>query len=90
MTSLNRIIVLHTLIKHETLTFGDFAKEGYLGVTPSEHHLQFLLDELVESGHIGVLSGVTPFTYTITDKGIKEGTRLAQIRQEPHSPGRAI
>lgn len=79
MTNLNRIIVLNTLIKHETLTIGDFAKEGYLGMTPRENHLQFLIDELVESGHIGMLNGVIPCTYTITDKGIREGARLAQV-----------
>lgn len=79
MISLNRTIVLNTLIKHETLTIYDFAKEGYLGMTPSENHLQFLLDELVESGHIGMLSGVIPCTYTITAKGIREGARLAQV-----------
>ncbi|RDV11484.1 MarR family transcriptional regulator [Pontibacter diazotrophicus] len=76
MISLNRIIVLNVLIKHETLTIGDFAREGNLGMTPSDHHLQYLIDELVESGHISMLAGVTPCTYTITDKGIREGARL--------------
>lgn len=76
---LNRIIVLITLIKHETLTIGDFAKEGNLGIAFSNNHLQFLIDELVESEHISMLDGVTPCTYTITDKGIKEGARLAQV-----------
>lgn len=90
MTTLNRIIVLNTLIKHETLTINDFAKEGYLDMTPSENHLQFLIDELVGSGHIGMLNGVTPCTYTITDKGIKEGARLSQVEVRNTVHGRAI
>ena len=77
MTSLNRTIVLNALIKHETLLIGDIAKAENLGMVPNEVHLQFLLDELVESDHIHILSGVTPRTYTITVKGINEGKRLA-------------
>lgn len=78
MDTLNRAIVLNTLIKHETLTIDDFAKLENLGVIPKDKHLQFLIDELIESGHIHMLNGVTPATYTITKKGIKEGARLSQ------------
>ncbi|QMU29777.1 hypothetical protein [Adhaeribacter radiodurans] len=78
MTSLNRNIVLQALIKHETLLFSDIAKEENLGMIPNEIHLQFLLDELVESDYIHILSGVSPRTYTITVKGINEGKRLAR------------
>ncbi|PSR57010.1 hypothetical protein AHMF7605_27755 [Adhaeribacter arboris] len=88
MASLNRIIVLKTLIKHETLLFSDIAKEENLGMIPNEIHLQFLLDELVESDHIHILSGVTPCTYTITVKGINEGKRLAR-EGENLDPSRA-
>lgn len=81
MSTLNRTIVLNTLIKHETLTIGDFSKEENLGMPHSDGHLQFLIEELVESGHIHMLDGVDPCTYTITVKGIREGKRLAQQAQ---------
>jgi hypothetical protein len=47
-----------------------------MGFAPDKAHLQFLLDELTESGYLNILDGVTPCTYTITDKGIVEGKRL--------------
>lgn len=75
---LNRSIVLNTLIKHETLVIGDLSKKENLGLMPNTSHLQLLIDELIESGHVHQLDGVTPCTYTITDKGIQEGKRLAQ------------
>ena len=71
-------MILNTLIKYETLTIGDLEKRVNPGTIPKENHLQLLLDEILESGHICMLSGVTPSTYTITTKGIKEGKRLAQ------------
>jgi hypothetical protein len=78
MSQLNRAIVLHTLIRHETLIIEDIGKEENLGFVPNVEHLQFLflLNELQESGYIESLDGVLPCTYTITDKGIKEGVRL--------------
>ena len=75
----NRTIVLNTLIKHETLTIGDISKEENLGVIPNQNNLQFLLDELHESGFIHLMDGVEPCTYTITDKGIIESTRLKRV-----------
>jgi hypothetical protein len=78
MASLNRTIVLNSLIKHETLVFSDIAKYENLGMIPNEVHLQFLLDELVEGDYIHILNGAKPCTYTITVKGIKEGKRIAQ------------
>ena len=78
MSSLNRIIVLNSLIKHETLLFTDLAKAENLGMIADETHLQFLLDELVESDHIHILDGAHPCTYTITVKGINEGKRLTR------------
>lgn len=78
MLILNRSLVLNTLIKHETLTLIDIAKEENLGIVPNTDHLQSLLDELNESGHIHLMDGVVPSTYTITDKGIKEGERLTK------------
>ncbi len=76
MVTINRKIVLNTLIKHETLTFGDIAKQENLGMIPNEDHLQFLLTELNDSGHIHLMDGIVPSTYTITKKGIIEGARL--------------
>ena len=72
----NRKILLDTLIKHETLTEEDIAKEENLGLVPNKDQLGFLLSELTLSGHILVLSGAVPVTYTITQKGIDEGIRL--------------
>jgi predicted transcriptional regulator len=78
MLTINRTLVLKTLIKHETLILSDIAKEENLGTIPDKDHLQLILDELHESGHIHLMDGVVPQTYTITDKGIKEGTRLSK------------
>jgi hypothetical protein len=76
MSLLNRATVLNTMIKHETLLIQDIGKEENLGFVPNKAHPQFLLDELTESGHLVILAGVTPPTYTITGKGIKEAKRL--------------
>ena len=76
MPTLSRIIVLDTLIRHETLTLVDFAKEENLGLAPNEHHLQLLLDELEQDNYVQKLNGAQLCTYTITDKGIAEGKRL--------------
>lgn len=78
MTTINRTIVLTTLIRHETLTIDDLAKEENLGMVPNEQHLNFLLTELEQSGHITLLEGTSPITYTITVKGIEEGKRLQE------------
>ncbi len=76
MSDINRTVLLNSLIRHETLTIADIAKKENLGMTPDMAHLNFLLEELVESGDINTLDGVSPCTYTITDQGIKEGARL--------------
>lgn len=76
MSNINRTVVLNSLIKHETLTITDIRKEENLGMIPDVVHLNFLLNELIESGHVNTLGGVVPCTYTITDKGIQEGERL--------------
>jgi hypothetical protein len=39
-------------------------------------HLDYLLNELIESGDVKASNGVTSLTYTITSKGITERTRL--------------
>jgi len=79
MTNINRTMVLNSLIKHETLTITDIAKEENLGIVPDKNHLNYLINELVESGHVHALDGVIPTTYTITTKGINEGMRLQRL-----------
>jgi hypothetical protein len=76
--SLNRTLILNTLIRHETLTIGDIAKEENLGIIPDLKHVDFLVSELTESGHIQQLDGAIPPTFTITTKGIEEGERLSR------------
>ena len=76
---LNRLTVLNTLIKHETLNINDLCKAENLGFVPDENQLQQILDELLEGKHITELASVMPTTYTITDKGITEGTRLKEL-----------
>jgi hypothetical protein len=73
MLTLNRTVLLNTLIKHETLTLTDIGKHENLGLTPNKHHLQILLDELEQQSCIQKLDGAIPCTYTVTDKGIAEG-----------------
>ena len=82
---INRTIVLNTLIKHETLTATDVEKEENLGLVPDGNNLKFLLDELVESGHISILGGASKLTYTITNKGISEGIRLNEEEKKNRS-----
>ncbi len=86
MSTLNRTLILNTLIKHETLTFPDLGKEENLGFTANQHHLQLLVDELEEDSYIQKIGGTNPFTYTITDKGIAEGKRLMALKSDPEVP----
>jgi hypothetical protein len=79
MPTLNREAVLQTLIKHETLTVANIRENRNLGILADKTHLNFLLKELVESGDVDILNGVVPCTYTITNKGIKEGKRLDEV-----------
>ena len=75
-------MVLNSLIKHETLTILNIRKIENLGVVPDNLHLNYLLNELVESGDLNTLNGVSPLTYTITSKGISEGARLNEIEEK--------
>jgi hypothetical protein len=76
MNIINRRLLLNTFIKHETMNILDAGSEENLGFVPPAEHLQFLLEELAGEGHLLVLDGVFPPTYTITVKGIEEGVRL--------------
>jgi hypothetical protein len=77
MPQITPLIVLNTLIKHETLTLDDLAKEENIGMTLRPDDLQSVLDELNSNGFVDVLNDVLPITYTITDDGITEGSRLS-------------
>lgn len=76
---IDRRVVLDAMIRHETLSIEDLAKQETLGLTPDVTHLKYLLAELHDSGHLQQLQGVSPTTYTITRKGIEEGMRLRKI-----------
>lgn len=79
MSTLNRILVLNTLIKHETLTLPDLGKEENLGIAANEHHLLLLVEGLEDEGLVQKINGAATSTYTITDKGIAEGKRLEAL-----------
>lgn len=75
MNSLNPSLVLDTLIKHETLTIHDLSKEENLGIPCTPEEVEPLLHKLKDHGFVTALANVHPPTYTITDKGIKEGRK---------------
>jgi hypothetical protein len=77
MSTLNRTLVLNTLIKHESLTLPDLGKEENLGIIADEQHLLLLVKDLEDEHLIQKIEGAVPRTYTITDKGIAEGKREA-------------
>ena len=77
MPQITPLIVLNTLIKHETLTLDDLTKEENIGMSLRPDDLQSVLDELNTGGYVDVLNGVSPVTYTITTDGITEGARLS-------------
>jgi hypothetical protein len=79
MSTLNHLLVLNTLVKHETLTLTDISKKENLGLIPNKHHLQLLLDRLEHGLFIQKLSGAAICTYTVTDKGIAESERLKSV-----------
>lgn len=79
MLLVTRKIVLDTLTRHETLTIDDISKNENLGMVPDKGQLRYLLHQLIINGHILVLDGATPVTYTITTSGIKERDRLLAL-----------
>lgn len=83
MTILTRTLLLNTFIKNETLTVDNISDEDNLGMLLNTDHLKFLLIELTESGYLNALNDVIPWTYTITDKGIREGARLNEEISSP-------
>lgn len=82
MTTVNRKLVLQSLIEHETLRMSDILKDPNLGEQPDEQHILYLLIELEEENYIKKLNGVDPIAYTITHKGIEEGRRHDLLVQD--------
>ena len=76
MPQITPLLVLNTIIKHETLTLTDLAKEENIGMTLRTDDLQAVLNELSADGFVDTLDDVTPVTYTVTTTGITEGIRL--------------
>ena len=87
MLTLTPNLVLNTLIRHETLTIVDLAKEENIGLVPDQQHLQLILDELKLDGSIDVLNGANPVTYTITDKGIEQSKNQSSSASKDQSAG---
>ncbi|MFL5742145.1 MAG: hypothetical protein ACJ75B_18120 [Flavisolibacter sp.] len=80
MNFITRQLLLATLTKHETLTIDDLAKPENIGLLPNQGQLNYLLKQLVIGGHIMILRGASPLTYTITQGGIEENKRLQNGR----------
>jgi len=76
MLTLDRALVLNTLIKHETLTLQDLAKKENLGLVPDAFYFRQLIQQLLNDACIETLNGTEEPTYTITSKGIAEGKRM--------------
>lgn len=79
MSKLSRILVLNTLIKHETLTLADLGKEENIGIAANQRHLLVLVEDLEDEGLVEKINGATISTYSVTDKGIDEGKRLEAL-----------
>lgn len=82
MTNINRNVLLHTMIKHETLTIQDIMKKENLGVEPNVAQLKLLITDLQNDGTIEQLNNVLPETLTITVKGIAEYAGLTEADKQ--------
>ena len=76
MNFVTRHLLLTTLSRYGTLTIDDIAKPENLGLLPDLSQLKYLLHQLVIRGHILVLNGAKPITYSITKEGMEENNRL--------------
>ena len=81
MSSINRNVLFETFSKHETVTFDHLKELLNTEGGSNENHLEFLLEELGEEGYLKNFEGVTPSTYTITDKGLEEAGRLREAEK---------
>ena len=77
MLNINRNVILHTMVLHETLTIHDIVKVENLGITLNMPQTQSILEDLQGDGHIDQLNDVIPATYTITVKGIEAFASLS-------------
>jgi hypothetical protein len=80
MEFVTRRNVLETLVKHETLTVQDVGKFENIGFVANNAQLRYILSQLIISGYLAILTGVSPETYTITTKGIAESKRLEALK----------
>lgn len=76
ITPINSNMLLDILISHETLTIDAFSTIDTMKTYADKTPIKPLLEELHAGGFIETLNDVSPLTYTITEKGIAEGTRL--------------
>lgn len=81
MTTVTPLIVLTALVKHETLTLPDLQQEKNLGTYLPPQEVELALETLTKQKFVTTLQGVTPTTYTITEKGIEESERIS-LKQE--------
>ena len=63
-------MLLHTMVKHETLTIDDLLKKENLGVEPNVAQAKLLISELRQDHLIEQLSDVVPETLTNTNKAM--------------------
>ena len=82
MTNINRNVLLHTMVKHETLTIHDIMKKENLGVEPDVAQVKLLITDLQNDGAIEQLNDVVPQTLTITVKGIAEYAALTDADKQ--------
>lgn len=82
MNNWARNILLHTMVKHETLTINDIMKKENLGVEPNVGQVNNSISEMQQDGTIEQLSNVEPATFTITVKGIAEYASLTDAEKK--------
>lgn len=82
MINWNRNVLLHAMVKHETLTIHDIMKKENLGVEPDKGQVTNTIKELQTDGAIEQLNDIEPATFTITVKGITEYAGLGTAEKE--------
>lgn len=82
MNNWNRNVLLHAMVKHETLTINDIMKKENLGIEPDKSQVSNTIKELHKDGAIEQLNDVEPATFTITVKGITEYAGLGNAEKE--------
>lgn len=82
MNNWDRNVLLHTMVKHETLTINDIMKKENLGIEPNAGKVKNSITQLQQDGAIEQLSDVEPATFTITVKGIEEYASLTDAEKK--------